>query len=91
MTLAIGFTDGYQLTIAPKSFYEIRGKQAIETCILCNEELVQLDRFDDVINEVRTNFYYTGDFKMCPECGHAHYIIDKTDNITGPVTLQWKN
>jgi hypothetical protein len=89
--MSIAQAEGYQLTVAPKSYYEIRGKAVKPSCIICNEELEPLDRFDDVINSVPTGFYYTGEFQMCPDCGHAHYIVDKTDTISGPVTLQWKS
>lgn len=88
---AVESTEGYELTVAPSSYYEIRGKAIQPSCILCNEELEVLDRFDDVINKIQTGFYYTGDFMMCPDCGHAHYIVDKTDHLSGPVTLQWKS
>jgi hypothetical protein len=91
MSLAAEAASGYQLTIAPKSYYEIRGKLIQPSCVQCNEELEVLDRFDDIQGKIQTGFYYTGELQMCPECGHAHYIVDKTDHISGPVTLQWKS
>jgi len=82
--------ESYKLTIVPNSYYELQGAPLIPECIECKEALESLDRFDEtILNGVRSGFYYVGDFMMCPNCGHAHYIVDHTNHLLGPATLSW--
>ena len=91
MSATLNKEEKYQLTVSPSSFYEVRGNPGIATCVIDNEQLELLDRFDDtVVNGIQSGFYYSGNFMMCPTCGHAHYIVDHADHLQGPVTLQWK-
>ena len=83
--------EAYQLTIIPDDFYEVPGMKP--TCVICEDEhhLEKLDRFEDTkdTSGVSAGFFYEGEFMMCPECGHAHYIADAVNYIKGPVTIQW--
>lgn len=79
---------GYQLTLSPASYYEQRGTSVTPSCVLCNEELETVDEFSGTGQHA--GFFYTGSLMVCPDCGHVHYIVDRTSNISGPVTLQWQ-
>ena len=83
----------FQLTLVPASFYGSHTKDAVPICVECHEVIEQVDEFkEEVLPGGSTDgFYYDGKLSTCPNCGHAHYVVDHTNIIKGPVTVEWEN
>jgi len=83
--------EAFQMTLVPLNWYQVGEQPPAPICILDNEPIEKLDEFTEQVDAggIASGFYYEGSLYICPKCGHVHYVVNHTDFMVGPVTMQW--
>lgn len=82
----------YEMVLIPMNYQQhmITGSTCRSSCILCEEELVDVESFTNVEGDNPQNTDYEGKLKMCVPCTMPHLeLVQDVVDFQEPVVIGW--